>query len=97
MACSGSPSREDASVLDQILKNTGWKLFDGLIHGVFSPVHNIDGFPGQSIYYWFKCPTSGGQMRNKEAAIQQTFHLERNSFIYLLALMVRIQYSATSL
>ena len=29
-------------------------------------------------------------MRNKEAAIQQTFHLERNSFIYLLALMLRI-------
>ena len=42
MACSGSPSREDASVLDQILKNTGLKLFNELIHGVFSPVHNID-------------------------------------------------------
>ena len=84
MACSGSPSREDASVLDQILKNTGWKLFDGLIHGVFSPVHNIQYIID------LKCPTSGGQMRNKEAAIQQTFHLERNSFIYLLALMLRI-------
>ena len=53
-----------------------------------------------------KCPTSGGQARNQEAAVQRTFHLERSldissvsyiyersSFFYLLALMVRTQRS----
>ena len=42
-------------------------------------------------YRWFpiKRPTSGGQMHNQEASVQQTFHLERNSFFYLLVLMVR--------
>ena len=53
-----------------------------------------------------KCPTSGGQACNQEAAVQRTFHLERSidissvsyiyersSFFYLLALMVRTQRS----
>ena len=35
----------------------------------------IDGFP-----MLIKRPTSGGQMRDQEAAVQQTFHLERRSF-----------------
>ena len=26
------------------------------------------------------CPTSGGQTRDQEAAVQQTYHLERSSF-----------------
>ena len=30
-----------------------------------------------------KCPTSGGQARAQEAAVQQIFHLERSSFFYL--------------
>ena len=44
----------------------------------------IDGFQ-MSI----KRPTSGGQTRDQEAAVQQSFHLERNSFFYLSVLMVR--------
>ena len=36
-----------------------------------------------------KRPTSGGQMHDQEAAVLQTFHLERSSFFYLSALMVR--------
>ena len=46
-----------------------------------------------------KCPTSGGQTsggqtsggqtRNQEAAIQQTFHLERSSFFYLSVIVIR--------
>ena len=32
-------------------------------------------------YRWAtKCPTSGGLMRNQEAAVQRTFHIERSSF-----------------
>ena len=38
----------------------------------------IDGFQ-MSI----KRPTSGGQARAQEAAVQQIFHLERSSFFYL--------------
>ena len=30
--------------------------------------------------------TSGGHMRDQEAAVQQTFHLERTGFFYLSAL-----------
>ena len=30
-----------------------------------------------------KCPTSGGQTRDQEAAVQQTFHFDRSSFCYL--------------
>ena len=30
-----------------------------------------------------KRPTSGGQTCDQEAAVQQTFHLERSSFLYL--------------
>ena len=52
---------------------------------------------------WYKCsmdgfqmsikrPTSGGQIRNQEPAVQQTFHLERSSFLLLL-LMVRTRCS----
>ena len=41
-----------------------------------------------------KHPTSGGQARAQEAAVQQIFHLERSSFFYLSALMVRTQRSA---
>ena len=50
----------------------------------------IDGFQ-MSI----KCPTSGGQMRDKQAAIQQSYHFERNSFFYLSLLIVRTQCSAS--
>ena len=32
-------------------------------------------------------PTSGGQVRDKEAAVQQIFHLVRSTFFYLSALM----------
>ena len=39
-------------------------------------------------------PTSGGQVCTQEAGVQQTFHLERNSFFHLSALMVRTQRSA---
>ena len=35
-----------------------------------------------------KRPTSGGQTCDQEAAVQQTFHLERSSFFYLSILMV---------
>ena len=42
-------------------------------------------------------PTFGGQMRDQEAAIQQTFHLERSSFFYLSALMVRTRLLACTL
>ena len=49
----------------------------------------IDGFQ-MSI----KRPTSGGQTHDQEAAVQRTFHLERNSFFYLSVLMVRTQCSA---
>ena len=49
----------------------------------------IDGFQMP-----IKHPTSRGQVHNLEAAIQQTFHFERNSFFYLSALMVRTQCSA---
>ena len=49
----------------------------------------IDGFQ-MSI----KRPTSGRQARAQEAAVQQIFHLERSSFFYLSALMVRTQRSA---
>ena len=47
----------------------------------------VDGFQ-MSI----KRPTSGGQTRDQEAAVQQTFHLERSSFFYLSLLMVRNAY-----
>ena len=40
-----------------------------------------------------KRPTSRGQTRGQEAAVQRTFHLERSSFFYLSALMVRTQRS----
>jgi len=40
-----------------------------------------------------KHPTSGGQVRAQEAAVQQIFHLERSSFFYLWAPMVRTQRS----
>ena len=43
----------------------------------------VDGFQ-MSI----KCPSSGGQACD-QAAVQQTFHLERSSFFYLSSLMVR--------
>ena len=49
----------------------------------------IDGFQ-MSI----KHPTSGGQAHAQEAAVQQIFHLERSSFFYISALMVRIQRNA---
>ena len=48
----------------------------------------IDGFQ-MSI----KRPTSGGQTRDQEAAVQRTFHLERSSFFYLSVLMVRTRCS----
>ena len=51
-------------------------------------ISGIDGFQ-MSI----KRPTSGGQARTQEAAVQQIFHLERSSFFYLSALMVRTQRS----
>ena len=41
-------------------------------------VLSIDGFQMS-----FKRPTSGGQARTQEAAVQQIFHLERSSFFYL--------------
>ena len=41
-----------------------------------------------------KRPTSGGQARAQEAAVQQIFHLGRSSFFYLSALMVRTRRSA---
>ena len=40
--------------------------------------HTIDGFQ-MSI----KRPTSGGQACAQEAAVEQSFHLERSSFFYL--------------
>ena len=40
-----------------------------------------------------KCPTSGGQTHDEEADVQRTFHLERSSFFYLPALMVRTRCS----
>ena len=39
-------------------------------------------------------PTSGEQARAQGAAVQQIFHLERTSFFYLSALMVRTERSA---
>ena len=54
-----------------------------------SVMRHIDGFQ-MSI----KRPTSGGQARAQEAGVQQIFHLERSSFFYLSALMVRTQHSA---
>ena len=36
-----------------------------------------------------KCPTSGGQTRNQEAAVQQTFHLERSNFFHLSVIVIR--------
>ena len=44
-----------------------------------------------------KRPTSGGQTRDEEAAVQQTFHLERSSFFYLSLLMVRTRCSTTTI
>jgi len=41
-----------------------------------------------------KLPTSGGQVRDQEAAVQRIFHLVRSSFLYLSALVVRTQCSA---
>ena len=41
-----------------------------------------------------KRPTSGGQTHDQEAAVQRTFHLERNSFFYLSVLMIRTGCSA---
>jgi len=41
-----------------------------------------------------KRPTSGGQVRDQKAAVQQTFHLVRISFFYLQTAMVRTQCSA---
>ena len=49
----------------------------------------IDGFQMSS-----KCPTSGGQTHDQEAAVQWTFHLERESIFYLSVLMVRTWCSA---
>ena len=54
--------------------------------------HAIDGF-----HTPINHPTSRGQEHDQEAAVQWTFHLERNSFFYLSALMVRIQCRLTSL
>ena len=48
-------------------------------HGGTNILYNIDGFQ-MSV----KHSTSGGQMRDQEAAVQWTFHLERSSFFYLL-------------
>ena len=48
-------------------------------------------------YRWFpnvKLPTSGGQARDQEAAVKQTFYFERSSFFYLSTLMVRTQCGA---
>ena len=46
------------------------------------------------VLHWFqmpiKYPTSGGQVCDQEAAVQQTLHLERSSFLYLSALMVNV-------
>ena len=50
---------------------------------------HIDGFQ-MSI----KRPTSGGQARDQEAAVQRTFHLVRSSFFYLQTAIVRTQPSA---
>ena len=52
--------------------------------------HRIDGFQIS-----IKCPTSGGQMRDQEAAVQQIFHLERSSFFYLSAPIVKTRCSAS--
>ena len=54
-------------------KNGGWAGND-----------TIDGFQ-MSI----ERPTSGGQTRDQEGAVQRTFHLERSSFFCLSVLMVR--------
>ena len=65
-----------------------WKCFQNC----YNPLPNlIDDFQ-MSI----KHHTSGGQMRNQEAAVQWTFHLERSSFYYHSALMVRTQCKAYS-
>ena len=40
-----------------------------------------------------KRPTSGGQTRDREAAVQRNFHFERSSFFYLSVLMVRTRCS----
>ena len=52
-------------------------LLHNLSH-TYKEYQYIDGFQ-MSI----KRPISGGQMRNQEAAIQWTLHLERSSFFYL--------------
>ena len=49
---------------------------------------HIDGFQ-MSI----KCPTSGGQARDQEAAVQRTFHFVRSSFFYLQTAIVMTQHS----
>ena len=50
----------------------------GYYYSLFTAQLTIDGFQ-MSI----KRPTSGGQARDQEAAVQQIFHLERSSFFYL--------------
>ena len=57
-------------------------------HVCVHPCAYIDGFQ-MSI----KRPTSGGQMRDQEAAVLRTFHLERRGFFYLSVLMVRTRCS----
>ena len=53
-------------------------------------------YANPDIWCWFsksqiiKHPTSGGQVCNQEAAVQQTFHLEWSSFFYLSVLMVNV-------
>ena len=42
-----------------------------------------------SLQMLVKYPTSGGQTRDEDAAVQWTLHLERSSFFYLSVLMVR--------
>ena len=54
------------------------------------PTAAIDGFQIS-----IKGPTSGGQMHDQKAAVEQTFHFERSSFFHLSVLMVRTQCSAS--
>ena len=75
-----------------LAENAQNHLLNHLLYAVLCPIDvymYIDGFQ-MSI----KRPTSGGQTRAQEAAVQKIFHLERSSFFYLSALLVRTQRSA---
>ena len=65
-----------------------------VVQDPFQALHLWNGMKTRDInkctmtsFYWYGsllCPTSGGQTRNPEAAVQRTIHLERSSSFSLL-------------